>query len=48
VVAEAVGLSERQVFRLERGETKLKRRNALSFAAYYGVPVEDLLNGRQS
>ncbi len=41
-VAAKLGLSERQLFRLERGQTAPKRMHLLALADVYGVPVETL------
>lgn len=41
-VAEDLGISERHLYRLERGQTPLRRVNAYAFADYYGVNVDDI------
>lgn len=39
-VADALGLSERQVYRIEAGTTPAKRSHAFVLASLYGMPVE--------
>jgi transcriptional regulator with XRE-family HTH domain len=41
-VAADMEMSERHVYRLETGVTPLSRFNALRFAAYYGVAVNEI------
>jgi transcriptional regulator with XRE-family HTH domain len=41
-VAARLGISERQVYRLERGVTRPKRLHLLALAEIYGCSVEDL------
>ncbi len=41
-VAADLDISERHLYRLERGETKLRRRWLLAFASYYGVDADSL------
>lgn len=40
-VAADLDMSERHLYRLEHGYP-IKKRVALAFAAYYGVPVDDI------
>lgn len=41
-VAADLQMSERHLYRLETGATPLSRRWALTFAAYFGVKVDDI------
>lgn len=41
-VASDLNMSERHLYRLERGKSPLRRVLALGFATYYGVPVESI------
>jgi transcriptional regulator with XRE-family HTH domain len=45
-VAADLQISERHLLRLEKGDTPLRRRWALAFAAYYGVEVDDIDEAR--
>ena len=46
-VATELGVTERQIWRWERGESPVKRLHLLALAGVYGVPVETLGNGRE-
>lgn len=39
-------MSERHLFRIEKGLTPLRRFHALRFARYYGVPVDTIEEAR--
>lgn len=41
-VAADLNMSERHLYRLERGKTPLRRVLALSFASYYGVNPDQI------
>jgi len=45
-VAADLKLSERHLYRLEKGVSPLRKMTALAFAEYYGVPV-DAIEGWQ-
>lgn len=42
-IAAIFDISERHLYRLERGITPLSRFHAIAFANYYEVEIEDLL-----
>jgi transcriptional regulator with XRE-family HTH domain len=41
-VASDLNMSERHLYRLERGKSPLRRVLALAFAAYYNVDVDEI------
>ena len=41
-VAAELDMSERHLYRLEKGDSPLRRITALAFAEYYGVPVDEI------
>jgi transcriptional regulator with XRE-family HTH domain len=46
-VAARLGVSEKTIYRMEKGKTEVKRVHLLALAEVYGVEVEDLVdNGR--
>jgi transcriptional regulator with XRE-family HTH domain len=42
LVAAELDISERHLYRLETGNSPIRRVLALAFANYYGVPVEQI------
>lgn len=46
-VASDLNMSERHLYRLEKGKSPLRRLLAIAFASYYGVPV-DSVDGQES
>lgn len=42
LVASHLNMSERHLYRLERGKSPIRRVLALAFANYYGVDVADI------